>query len=211
VRSIFLALTVVLFATGVSAQETFDPLSDDLVEEEVSQSALVMPSSAEMIRLIDEPLATAPAQAEIESRSSLEDKLFRTTRWGMVGAKVVDFTITAIMMNKELKASWCPATDPDCLHPIVKTVTFHESGWVAKATRQTTPAGVVAVNAGMGLLQYFGTGWLHKKGGVWSKVAIGLNSMEVMANIDGSLHCLRSWRTAKRNLVPHGVANVIRW
>jgi len=206
---IFGVVFMFVAANSVMAQEN----ADQPRTETSTLQANLLPSPELIARIIDEeppPASTPPpASEEIKRGGNLEQKLFRASQVAMVAMTAVDMAITSYYMTHPLHASYCTGA-PNCEYPSVATVSFHEAGW-AKVFSETNPVPVVAAHTAYTVGMLYATNWLAKKGGVWRKVATGLNLYQVSQNIDGTLHCLNSRSYSQRDLVPTGVFQVIRW
>ncbi len=147
-----------------------------------------------------------------EIPSKLEDALYRASQAALIGGLAVDMVSTAQAINHPPSVSYQYCADAQCL--MVQNVRivheFNETGWAAKFGAHSA-ASVIAMNVALGGGILYASHFLYKKGGVWRKVAIGLNFLKAGDNLACGLtniSRMESSRISLMNLVPAGAFNV---
>lgn len=157
-------------------------------------------------------VATGFAQ-ENDRPSKVEEVLYHSSQAVLVGGLTWDMVTTVIPMNHPTLVSYqyCENGTSICQFPVsVETsVTFREVGWASWYGIQK-PHSVVIANIALDAGILTASHLLYKKGGIWRKVAIGINFAQGGSRLYAGFGNVSKMRSAKLGLVPAGAFSV-RW
>ena len=144
--------------------------------------------------------------------SKTEDILYRASQGALISGLAVDMVSTVQAINYPPSVSYQYCADAQCL-TVVNAMALHkfsEAGWAASFGAHDA-ASVVAMNVALGGGILYASHFLYKKGGVWRKVAIGLNFFRAGSNLVAGMANISKMESSQQNLlnfVPAGAFNV---
>lgn len=154
----------------------------------------------------------AHAQAQ-EVPSRTEEVLYHASQMTLLGGWALDewMTVKAIGDPIHVNYLYCEDGSQTCQFPmpVEKTVTFREVGWASWYGIQepySVVAASIALDAGILTASHF----LYKRGGIWRKIAIGLNFAQAGSHLYAGFGTVSKLKSARIGLVPAGAFS-IRW
>ncbi len=149
--------------------------------------------------------------ASAQDGSSKTDKWYRASQAVLISGLVLDEWSTVEAINNPTRVSYlhCEDGSQTCQFPVSveKTVTFRETGWASWYGIQrpgSIVAASVALDAGILTVSHL----LYKRGGIWQKVAIGINFAQAGSHLYAGFGNAGKMRSAKLGFVPAGAFSV---
>ncbi|MBI2068785.1 MAG: hypothetical protein HYT67_01630 [Candidatus Yanofskybacteria bacterium] len=149
-----------------------------------------------------------------DNPSKTEDALYRASQAALVGGLVLDLWTTVKAINGppiHVSYLYCQDGSQTCQFPmfVETTFSFREVGpasWFGIQKPGSIVAAGAAFDAGILTASHF----LYKKGGIWRKVAIGINFVLGGSHLGAGFGNIDKMKSSKLGLVPAGAFS-IRW
>lgn len=151
--------------------------------------------------------------ADDKKEGKMDKILYRFSQGALLGMNVWDGQTTVRNLNNPLHASYQLCADTVCSYLITTeaSVVFKEAGYVTKfGIGQSNTKAIIIADAAYATGLLVASHFLYKRGGIWRKVAIGLNFAQAGFSMHGAIHNNRVMSFERRNLVPQGAMNVQR-
>jgi len=155
--------------------------------------------------------SSAVSAQDVDAPGKIESALYRASQTALIGGLAMDMLTTVKAKNSSTHVSYfyCQDGSQTCRFPVsvLKTVTFREVGWASWYGIQK-PYSIVAASIALDVGILTASHFLYKKGGVWRKVAIGVNFFQAGNHTVAGVSNADKIKSAKIGLVPAGAFSV---